>query len=106
MDVVKQTFSCRYSIDWKSDLDSYFDIDPVEGTISTNELLDRESIAQHNISIVATKLSKYGSEADCDSCRCHCSSPSNYACEGFNTLLPESILNPILPGKKKVYSRL
>ncbi|KAM7390137.1 hypothetical protein PAMA_008351 [Pampus argenteus] len=46
----------RYSIDWKSDLDSYFDIDPVEGTISTNELLDRETIAQHNISIVATKL--------------------------------------------------
>uniref|UniRef100_A0A4W5PS53 Cadherin-12 n=1 Tax=Hucho hucho TaxID=62062 RepID=A0A4W5PS53_9TELE len=47
----------RYSIDWKSDLDSYFDIDPVEGTISTNELLDTESIAQHNITIVATKLS-------------------------------------------------
>ncbi|CAL8400015.1 unnamed protein product, partial [Gadus morhua 'NCC'] len=46
----------RYSIDWKSDLDSYFDIDPVEGTISTNELLDRENVAQHNISIVATKL--------------------------------------------------
>lgn len=48
----------RYSIDWKSDLDSYFDIDPVEGTISTNELLDRESVAQHNISVVATKLSE------------------------------------------------
>uniref|UniRef100_A0A672FHV2 Cadherin-12 n=1 Tax=Salarias fasciatus TaxID=181472 RepID=A0A672FHV2_SALFA len=46
----------RYSIDWKSDMDSYFDIDPVEGTISTNELLDRESISQHNISVVATKL--------------------------------------------------
>ncbi|KAL1006760.1 hypothetical protein UPYG_G00076580 [Umbra pygmaea] len=46
----------RYSIDWKSDLDSYFDIDPVKGTISTNELLDRESIAWHNITIVATKL--------------------------------------------------
>ncbi|KAJ8393732.1 hypothetical protein AAFF_G00057850 [Aldrovandia affinis] len=46
----------RYSIDWKSDLDSYFDIDPVVGTISTNELLDREGIAQHNISIVATKV--------------------------------------------------
>uniref|UniRef100_A0AAY4A2A1 Cadherin-12 n=1 Tax=Denticeps clupeoides TaxID=299321 RepID=A0AAY4A2A1_9TELE len=46
----------RYSIDWKRDLDSFFDIDPVEGTISTNELLDRESIAQHNISIVATKI--------------------------------------------------
>ncbi|XP_036374295.1 cadherin-12-like [Megalops cyprinoides] len=46
----------RYSIDWKSDWDSYFEIDPVAGTISTNELLDRESIAQHNISIVATKV--------------------------------------------------
>uniref|UniRef100_A0A8C7ZBH3 Cadherin-12 n=1 Tax=Oryzias sinensis TaxID=183150 RepID=A0A8C7ZBH3_9TELE len=46
----------RYSIDWRSDLDSYFDIDPVEGTISTNDLLDRETIAQHNISVVATKL--------------------------------------------------
>ncbi|XP_042624010.1 cadherin-12-like [Cyprinus carpio] len=52
----------RYSIDWKSDLDSFFDIDPVRGTISTNELLDRESIAQHNISVVATKVSKYGCE--------------------------------------------
>lgn len=39
-------------------MDSYFDIDPVEGTISTNELLDRESIARHNISVVATKLSE------------------------------------------------
>ncbi|XP_062859012.1 cadherin-12 [Trichomycterus rosablanca] len=46
----------RYSIDWKSDLDSYFDIDPVIGTISTNELLDRENRAQHNISVVATKV--------------------------------------------------
>lgn len=62
MDAVKQKRSCRYSIDWKSDLDSYFDIDPVEGTISTNELLDRESIARHNISIVATKLSKHDDE--------------------------------------------
>ncbi|TSK14834.1 Cadherin-12 [Bagarius yarrelli] len=46
----------RYSIDWKSDLDSFFDIDPVIGTISTNELLDRESKVQHNISVVATKV--------------------------------------------------
>lgn len=53
------SLSLRYSIDWKSDLDSYFDIDPVEGTISTNELLDRESVAQHNISVVATKLSEW-----------------------------------------------
>lgn len=76
INVIKQTFSYRYSIDWKSDLDSYFDIDPVEGTISTNELLDRESIAQHNISIVATKLSKYDNKIDCDSCRCRCPSPT------------------------------
>ena len=74
MDAIIQTFSFRYSIDWKSDLDSYFDIDPVEGTISTNELLDRESIAQHNISIVATKLSKYDNEIDHDSCRRRCPS--------------------------------
>ncbi|XP_019730800.1 cadherin-12-like isoform X2 [Hippocampus comes] len=45
-----------YSIDWRSDLDSYFDIDPAEGTISTNEMLDRETLPWHNISIVATKL--------------------------------------------------
>lgn len=67
MDLTKQTFSFRYSIDWKSDMDNYFDIDPVEGTISTNELLDRESIAQHNISIVATKLSTYDNRIDGDS---------------------------------------
>ncbi|KAG9328619.1 hypothetical protein JZ751_012749, partial [Albula glossodonta] len=46
----------RYSIDWKRDLDSYFDIDPVEGTISTSEVLDRERIARHNITVVATKV--------------------------------------------------
>ncbi|KAF4084925.1 hypothetical protein AMELA_G00111800 [Ameiurus melas] len=48
----------RYSIDWKSDLDSFFDIDPVIGTISTNELLDRESRVQHNLSVVATKVTR------------------------------------------------
>ena len=57
-------------------MDSYFDIDPVEGTISTNEQLDRESISQHNISIVATKLSEYDDGVDRDSCRCHCPSPA------------------------------
>lgn len=76
MDAIKQTFAFRYSIDWKSDMDSYFDIDPVEGTISTNELLDRETIAQHNISIVATKLSKYDNKIDFDSCRWRRPSPA------------------------------
>lgn len=75
-DTSSQTFSSRYSIDWKSDLDNYFDIDPVEGTISTNKLLDRESIAQHNISIVATKLSKYDNRTDRDSCEWHRPGPA------------------------------
>nr|XP_014351189.1 PREDICTED: cadherin-12 [Latimeria chalumnae] len=46
----------RYCIDWKSDLDSYFTIDAIEGTIATNALLDRENIALHNISVIATKV--------------------------------------------------
>lgn len=49
----------RYYIDEKSDVDHYFAVDPTEGTISTNELLDRESTAQFNISIIASKISKY-----------------------------------------------
>ncbi|XP_007454325.1 PREDICTED: cadherin-12-like isoform X2 [Lipotes vexillifer] len=47
----------RYFIDWKSDGDSYFTIDATEGTISTSELLDRESTAQYNFSIIARKVS-------------------------------------------------
>lgn len=93
MDLTKQTFSFRYSIDWKSDMDNYFDIDPVEGTISTNELLDRESIAQHNISIVATKLSTYDNRINGDS---RLSFPCHNLCEGFKMLLLKSILNLIL----------
>ncbi|XP_062067755.1 cadherin-12 isoform X1 [Lepus europaeus] len=47
----------RYFIDWKSDGDSYFTIDGTEGTIATNELLDRESTAQYNFSVIASKVS-------------------------------------------------
>ncbi|XP_019376994.1 PREDICTED: cadherin-12 [Gavialis gangeticus] len=49
--------SVKYFIDWKSDVDSYFTIDATEGTIATNELLDRESTAQYNFSIIASKVS-------------------------------------------------
>uniref|UniRef100_A0A8C3RSF4 Cadherin-12 n=1 Tax=Chelydra serpentina TaxID=8475 RepID=A0A8C3RSF4_CHESE len=49
--------SVRYFIDQKSDADSYFTIDGSEGTIATNELLDRESTAQYNFSIIASKVS-------------------------------------------------
>ncbi|XP_069075615.1 cadherin-12 [Pleurodeles waltl] len=49
--------SVRYSIDRNSELDSYFMIDATEGTIATNELLDRESTAQYNVSVIASKIS-------------------------------------------------
>ncbi|XP_071409255.1 cadherin-12 [Pithys albifrons albifrons] len=49
--------SVRYFIDWKNDVDSYFTIDATEGTIATNELLDRENTAQYNFSIIASKVS-------------------------------------------------
>lgn len=49
----------RYSIEWSTDSENYFDIDPVQGTISSREALDRETTPKHNITVVATKLSKY-----------------------------------------------
>ncbi|XP_070603214.1 cadherin-12 [Erythrolamprus reginae] len=47
----------RYFIDWKNDMDSYFTIDGMEGTVATNELLDRENTPQYNFSIIASKVS-------------------------------------------------
>ncbi|XP_024247356.1 cadherin-12-like [Oncorhynchus tshawytscha] len=55
-DLDASSSAVRYSIEWKRPVDSCFDIDTVEGTISTNEMLDRESNRQHNISVVATKV--------------------------------------------------
>ncbi|KAF3698859.1 Cadherin-12 Precursor [Channa argus] len=46
----------RYSLEWNTESDSCFDIDTVEGTISTNEYLDRETAVWHNITAVATKV--------------------------------------------------
>ncbi|XP_037644521.1 cadherin-12a [Sebastes umbrosus] len=46
----------RYSLEWQTESDSCLDIDTVEGTISTNEYLDRETAVQHNITVVATKV--------------------------------------------------
>ncbi|XP_038551177.1 cadherin-12-like, partial [Micropterus salmoides] len=45
-----------YSLEWHAESDSCFDIDTVEGTISTNEYLDRETTVQYNITVVATKV--------------------------------------------------
>lgn len=49
---------CRYSLEWLVDSDNCFDIDTVEGTISTNDYVDREAALQHNITVLATKVSK------------------------------------------------
>ncbi|XP_062844245.1 cadherin-12a [Trichomycterus rosablanca] len=46
----------RYSLEWGSDSENYFDIDPERGTISSRAALDREKIPKHNVTAVATKV--------------------------------------------------
>ncbi|XP_069575394.1 cadherin-7-like [Brachyistius frenatus] len=46
----------RYSIDRKTDVDRYFDIDSSSGLITTNRRLDREISVLHNITVVATEI--------------------------------------------------
>lgn len=53
------SYFCRYSLEWNTESDSCFDIETVEGTISTHDYLDREAAVQHNITVVATEVSKY-----------------------------------------------
>ncbi|KAM9349067.1 cadherin-12-like [Symphorus nematophorus] len=57
-DLDASSSAVRYSLEWHTEADSCFDIDTVEGTISTNEYLDRETAVQHNITVVATKVNK------------------------------------------------
>ncbi|XP_027143313.1 cadherin-7 isoform X2 [Larimichthys crocea] len=45
----------RYSIDRKSDVEQYFNIDSSSGVITTARPLDRETIARHNITVLATE---------------------------------------------------
>lgn len=51
--------SCRYSIDRHTDLERLFNIDSVNGTITTLKALDREMSKWHNISVVATEISNF-----------------------------------------------
>ncbi|XP_035027518.1 cadherin-12 isoform X2 [Hippoglossus stenolepis] len=55
-DLDASSSAVRYSLEWDTESDSCFDIDTVEGTISTNEYLDRETAVQHKINVVATKV--------------------------------------------------
>uniref|UniRef100_A0A8C5GBT4 Cadherin-12 n=1 Tax=Gouania willdenowi TaxID=441366 RepID=A0A8C5GBT4_GOUWI len=55
-DLDPSSSAVRYSLEWQTEADGCFDIDTLEGTISTNEQLDRENAAQHNITVVSTKL--------------------------------------------------
>ncbi|XP_028832939.1 cadherin-12a isoform X2 [Denticeps clupeoides] len=47
----------RYTIDWNKDTEHFFEIDPKDGILTVVEFLDRETTAQHNITIVARKVS-------------------------------------------------
>uniref|UniRef100_A0A672FW27 Cadherin-12 n=1 Tax=Salarias fasciatus TaxID=181472 RepID=A0A672FW27_SALFA len=55
-DLDASSSAVRYSLEWQTESDGCFDIDTVEGIISTNEYLDRETAVQHNITVIATKL--------------------------------------------------
>lgn len=48
----------RYSIDRKSDVERYFSIDSSSGVIVTARPLDREIVALHNITVLATERCK------------------------------------------------
>uniref|UniRef100_A0A8C6TE42 Cadherin-10 n=1 Tax=Neogobius melanostomus TaxID=47308 RepID=A0A8C6TE42_9GOBI len=47
----------KYSIDRHTDLERLFNVDSVNGTITTLKALDREMSKWHNISVVATEIS-------------------------------------------------
>lgn len=51
-------FSTRYSIDRNTDLERYFNIDANSGVITTAKLLDRETNAVHNITVLAMENRK------------------------------------------------
>lgn len=58
VDDIVDTGVYRYSLEWLLDSDNSFDVDTVEGTIFTNDHLDREVALQHNITVLATKVSE------------------------------------------------
>ncbi|XP_062997463.1 cadherin-11 [Elgaria multicarinata webbii] len=53
----------KYSIDRHTDLDRYFSISPEDGSIVTTKRLDREEMAWHNISVLASEAHNRHQEA-------------------------------------------
>ncbi|XP_066493770.1 cadherin-11 [Tiliqua scincoides] len=53
----------RYIIDRHTDLDRYFSINAEDGSITTTKSLDREEMAWHNISVVASEVHNRHQEA-------------------------------------------
>lgn len=49
---------CRYTIDWRTDMDRVFNIHSGNGSVYVLRELDREENAWHNISVMATEFSK------------------------------------------------
>lgn len=47
--------SCRFSIDRRSDPERLFSIGVHSGAIATAQPLDRETVAVHNLTVVATE---------------------------------------------------
>ena len=49
----------RYSIDHHTNRDKLFYIDPIDGSITALQPLDRELSKWHNISVLATEISEF-----------------------------------------------
>lgn len=49
---------CRYTIDWRTDMDRVFNVHAGNGSVYVLRELDREENAWHNISVMATEFSK------------------------------------------------
>lgn len=52
-------FFSRYSIDRNTDMDRFFNVDALNGVISTAKPLDREANSVHNLTIFATESRKF-----------------------------------------------
>nr|XP_057918413.1 cadherin-12-like isoform X2 [Doryrhamphus excisus] len=55
-DLDASSSAVRYSLEWQKNEDSCFDVDAIDGSVSTNEYLDREEVFHHNITVVAFKV--------------------------------------------------